>query len=318
MSMSSKSCWIVVEDGLTGTENQCVGVAEALGVSYEIKHINYSDPWIALPQCLRPDYSRIYSPQFDAPYPDLVIAGGRKSTSASCYIKDKSKGSTFTVQLMDPYINPENFDLVAVPQHDKLRGDNVIVTLGAPNLITEEQLNKARLSFAHIFESMPTPRIAVAIGGRSGTYTLKDKRLKKIIEKLKSLPGSLMITTSRRTGEENTQLLKDALDNDENYFWNGQSPNPYLGMLAWANHILVTEDSVSMICEAATTGKPVQTIQMDKGLQVSLGDTKFLRFHNYIRKKGIAKPFTGNLEHWTYEPLNDAQKVADAIENAMK
>jgi hypothetical protein len=83
-------------------------------------------------------------------------------------------------------------------------------------------------------------------------------------------------------------------------------------MLGFADHILVTEDSVSMVSEAISTGKPVQIAPL------SGGSRKFTAFHQNLREKGCTRPFTGALEAWSYMAPNDTMRVADEIRRRMK
>lgn len=302
--------WIITE-GIAGTENQCIGVTEALGIFPKILRISLSQPWNALSPWIGFEQNFTFSPKLEPPWPDLLIASGRKSITACRYIQKMSLGKTYVVYLQDPRINPKEFDLVAVPEHDPTRAQNVIVTTAAPNRISESQLKKARENFAPLFEPLPSPRIALLIGGKSKAYTMPHSFTEDLKAQILPVNGSFMVTASRRTGEENTKALKAALQGKNHYFWDGTGDNPYFGMLAWADFIAVTQDSVSMISEAATTGKPVYTLPMNGGSK------RFDRFHKNMEEKGIIKPFTGNLEKWGYNPLNDAEIVADAIKERL-
>ncbi len=300
-----KTCWIVTE-GIAGTENQCLGVAEALGITAEVKRISLKQPWKALSPFLKLEQSWSFSPALSAPWPDLLIASGRKSIAASRYIKKMSDGKTFTVQIQDPRIDPDNFDLVVVPKHDPTRGGNVLVTTAAPNRITPEKLDTATKQFAQ-FEKFGLPRIAVLIGGTSKAYTMTPEITRRLAKQLKSVEGTLMITASRRTGAENEKILQDALKDSGHYIWDGSGENPYFGFLAWADIILVTADSASMLSEACTTGKPVYMIPLDGG------HPRIDKLHENLRQSGCLRNFNGTLEDWTYEPLNDAGMIAEEI-----
>lgn len=297
---------------MIGTENQCLGVCDALGIVPDIKRISLRQPWKTLTPWLGFEQSFTFTKPLIGPWPDLVIASGRKAVAASRYIKKKSGGKTFTVQIQDPKCAASNFDLVAVPYHDHMRGDNVIVTDGAPNRITFEKLERAKEKFSNLFAPLPAPRIAVLIGGNSRTHKMTPSIMQNLVAQLKGLNGSLMITASRRTGEDNLRILQEGLKDTGAFIWDGVGKNPYHGMLAWADHILVTSDSVSMISDAGTTGKPVHIIPLE-------GSSKrFNKFHTHMEEIGVTKLFTGNLETWDYEPIFDANKIAIAIKEAMQ
>lgn len=310
MTSNSLICWIVTE-GLKGTENQCLGVAEALGVEPVVKQISLKQPWKLLSPYIGFENNYIFNPGFEAPWPDLLITSGRKSIAVARYIKKASKGKTFTAHIQDPRVSPAQFDLVAVPEHDPTRGENVITTLGAPNRITEDKLDDAREAF-HQLKEVSKPRVAVLIGGNSKAHTMSTDAMEHLCAQLKSLDAGLMITASRRTGEENQATLKRKLSGSDAYIWNGEGKNPYFALLAWADYILVTEDSVSMTCDAATTGKPVYVIPMEGGAP------RLNAFHRNMKAVGITRVFDGNLERWDYEPLRDAQKIAQAIKSYMQ
>lgn len=303
------SCWIITE-GIAGTENQCIGVTNALGIEPDIKRITLNEPWKSLSPYLGLEQKWSFSPALTPPWPDLLITSGRKSIAAARYIKKMSHGKTILVHIQDPRYWSKGFDLVAVPEHDPLRGDNVIVTKGSPNKITPEGTNNAKADFLAL-ESLKSPRIAVLIGGTSKAYHMTRSITEKLVNDLshlnQSLNASLMITCSRRTGAENQSILETHLKNDTNYFWDGQGKNPYLAMLGHADYILVSADSASMISESCTTGKPVYMIDLEGGSK------RISAFHNNIMRHGALKPFNGRLEPFSYEPFNDAEMVAKEI-----
>lgn len=307
-------CWIITE-GMAGTENQCIGVAEALGVMPVIKRIALRQPWALLSPFIGLEQSWTFKGDaLKAPWPDLVISSGRKSIAAARYIKKKSGGKTFIVQLQDPRVKPREFNLVAVPAHDKLRGDNVIVTQGTPNRITPQRLDQGRDDFSEMLRGVRNPRVAVLIGGNSKAYTLTAENMRALAAQLKELDRlgfGLMVTASRRTGDDNLALLRHALKDTKAFLWDGQGPNPYFGLLGWADFILVTADSASMMSEAATTGKPVYIIPLEGG------SAKFDRLHGGLLERNIIRPFNGNLQPYIYEPLHDAALIAREIERKM-
>lgn len=308
------SCWVVTE-GMAGTENQCLGVAEAMGLMPVVKRIGLRQPWKTLSPFIGGEQGWTFTGDaLKAPWPDLVISSGRKSIAAARYIRKKSGGKSFIVQIQDPRVKADIFDLVAVPAHDKMRGPQVIVTAATPNRITPQRLNDGRQDFAHILRAVPNPRVAVLIGGNSKAYTFTPENMRKLAAQLTELDRlgyGLMITASRRTGDENMAILREALKNTKAYLWDGRGDNPYFGLLGWADYILVTADSASMISEAATTGKPVYVIPLEGG------SAKFDRLHGTLLEKNVIRPFTGQLQPYIYEPLQDAALIAGKIREKM-
>lgn len=309
--ISELTCWVVSE-GMAGTENQCIGVAEALGMTPEIKRIKLRQPWKSLSPWLGVEQENSFLPPLRGPWPDLVIASGRKAIAAARFIKKQSRGKAFTVYLQDPRISPSNFDLVAVPFHDKARGPNVIVTDGAPNRITPAKLDAARDQFAEEFSGLAKPKLGILIGGNSKTHTMTKAMITKLASDLHALSAEydMMITASRRTPEEFQKMLRAALPGV--YFWDGRGDNPYFGILAYADVLLVTEDSASMLSDAGTTGKPVYKIALQGG------SPRFDKLYGHLQEIGAVRPFDGEIARWSYPPLNDSGKVAAAIAKALE
>jgi mitochondrial fission protein ELM1 len=71
--------------------------------------------------------------------------------------------------------------------------------------------------------------------------------------------------------------------------------------------LLVTADSVSMVSEAAATGKPVHVVELASNRWG--GDAKFVRFHAMMREAGITRPFAGRIESWSYPPRDDTARA---------
>ncbi len=309
MSEYLKSCWVVTE-GIAGTENQCLGLAEALGFAPVIKRVSLRFPWKQLSPwlCWGHQFALARdSDKIDPPWPDLVIASGRKSIGIALDIKKRSGGETAIVQVQDPRISPSHFDLVIVPEHDRMRGDNVIVTAGSLHRVTLDKIAKEQKRFESAFSSLPQPRVAVLVGGNSKSHQMTEDDARRLAAQLKLLPASLMVTISRRTDAGNAQILREVLIGPNMFFWDGQGDNPYFAMLGFADYIVVTEDSVSMASEAISTGKPVYIARL------SGGSDKFMRFHAHLHEKGYARPFEGKLERWAYDPPDDMTRAVAEI-----
>lgn len=313
-NISNLTCWVIGE-GLAGTENQCLGVADALGVKPVIKHLTLREPWKTLSPTLGFEQWWSFDPLLMPPWPDLVLAAGRKAIAPARYIRKVSGGQSFVVFFQNPRCDLSHFDLVTAPAHDGLEGENVLSTLGAPNRITQRALERELDHFPQLQE-LARPRVAVLIGGNSKTHRFTDDIAKGLIHALKRIKGSLMITTSRRTPEKLTALLRQSVPHE--HFWGGDKdgPNPYKAYLAAADIIIATNDSVSMLSDAASTGKPVYLIALEGS------SPKFERFYEGFENHGITRDLSsvtsGKLESWSYEPLNDVQKIATLIKEKLK
>lgn len=330
MADTDATCWIL-SDGRRGMENQCLGLAERVAAEITKDNIRLNivtkrlaprAPWKWLPESV---FGRPWpfafaalgrdSDSLVAPLPDLIIACGRKTVAYSAAIKRRSGGKTFTVQTQDPRLDARFFDLVVPPEHDNLEGANVLSILGSPNRITPEILADGVNQVAGLFDALPEKKVAVLIGGSSRHYTLDREIVETLVGQLQGLVDAgygLMITTSRRTGEAEENLLRSTLQGPSIHIWNGSEPNPYFAMLELASHILVTEESTNMVTEAAATGKPVYILPL-KG-----HSPKFERFHRAMAAKGITRAFDGALDTWDYPPLDETTRAAKAIAGLMK
>jgi len=321
LGKSQVTCWVVT-DGKVGMENQCLGLAEALGLSPVVKRIRLRTPWRQLTPFLRHGLRWAFSGNGDPiepPWPDLLIATGRHSVAASLFVRRSTMKNgasrTFVVQLQNPVIDPSRFDLVVIPRHDNLTGPNVMTTKGALHRISSEMLAKETAKLLPLVSHLPRPYIAVLIGGTNAVYSLTPREMKPLIMQLNALTketgGSLLVTPSRRTGDDNLAILTAGLRDVPSYVWDGKGYNPYYGMLGLADTFIVTPDSVNMVSEACTTGKPVHVVDIPGG------SDKFRRFHQALRDDGLTRPFIGKLEQWTYQPLNDVELVAERVRQMM-
>ncbi|MCE9522365.1 MAG: mitochondrial fission ELM1 family protein [Alphaproteobacteria bacterium] len=297
--------------------NQARGLAEALGLPVEIKTVRPRAPWTYLPVTLWPKPFAALgadSARFVAPWPKTAIGCGWRSIPFMLAIKRASEGRTFTIQLQHPRIDPKHFDLVVPPEHDGLAGANVVSMLGSPNGVTRAKLEDAKARWASTFATLAKPRVAVLIGGASKSYRFDEADALRLATQLKDLAAQgfgVMATTSRRTGDAQTRIIRDTLAATSAFVWDGEGENPYFGLLALADVILVTAESTNMVVEAAATGKPVYIVVIPGG------DAKFERLHASLRERGIARTFTGKIEHWTYEPLHETERVARLIRHKL-
>lgn len=311
------SCWVVTE-GYAGLENQALGMAEALGLAPIRKIVAARQPWRSLPPALwlnRLGLSALSGDALAPPWPDVVVSCGGQAALAAASIRRASEGRVFTVHVQKPPLPARTFDVLVVPKHDGLVGPNVIVTDGAVHRVTRAKLAEAAARFAPAFAHLPTPRVAVLIGGSNNRYRLTAARMRDLAGQLEALAkggAGLMITPSRRTEPEAARILAQTLRGHTAHIWDGAAgaaggDNPYFGLLGLADAILVTRDSVSMVSEAAFTGKPVHVIDLD-------GTSRRIeQFHAHMEARGYTRRFQGTLERWSYTPPDDTGMAAARI-----
>ncbi len=306
--------------GSAGMQSQVRGVGELLAQktnsTLRMKTFKRTAPWCWLPGYVT--YRALSQMTEDsdpaiAPWPDVIISSGRRAAPFSIAIKKISPARCTTIHLQDPRIAPSFFDLVVAQEHDNLHGTNVISTFTALHSITEKKLKAAAEQFAHL-GSMLAPRVAVLIGGATHHYTPGNGAMQQVLAQLEaalSAGKSLMITTSRRTLPAHVRMLEErvaAWPKERVYLYNGQGENPYFGLLAHADAILVTDDSVNMMSEVLCTGKPLHVLfwYRHRG-------TKPARFARTLIERGIAHPFDGHFPAFSYLPIDEKKDVVNAI-----
>jgi len=303
----------VLHDGKAGMASQSLGLAEATGFRFIEKSLTVRAPWAYLPpQLWLAPLAAVGNAgvPLRPPWPDLVIGCGRNTAAPALAIRRAGQGGTVAAQIQDPGIGRGAFDLMVVPEHDRLRGARVITSKGALNRVTVEKLAAARERHPEL-AALPRPILGVLIGGANRAYRLGLDRLGQIADSIvasvTASGGSVVLTPSRRTGEAGLALLRERLRGLSATIWDMTGDNPYYAYLAVADAFLVTADSVSMVSEAAATGKPVHVIDLDGG------DDKFARFHRTMQEAGITRPFSGRVESWTYQPLDDTARAGAAL-----
>lgn len=309
--------WLLIDDR-AGNKSQVLGVARALGLPFEIKNIEYTAA-AALPNyMLMSSFSMVTSQSrvnLAAPWPDVVIAAGRRTAPVARRIKELSGGKAFLVQIMHPgSAGEDEFSLIAVPRHDGMGpADNRFTMTGAPHGVTAQSLAEADQAWRGKFDHLPKPHVALIVGGDTKRKKFTPDMARDLGERAAKLAndvgGSLLVTTSRRSTPEATTALINAIgDTPANIFqWGDDGENPYMGYLAQADHIIVTGDSVSMCSEACAKGCPVYIFAPKK-----LTAHKHAKLHKDLYAKGLARPLeeADNLEAWTHEPLNAANEIA--------
>ncbi|GBF27529.1 hypothetical protein MnTg02_02583 [bacterium MnTg02] len=320
MELTRRTAWIIT-DGKAGMNAQCIGVAEALALDYDLKQVRPTGLRRILSPWIQPSpRERIGRPasQFAPPWPDIAIATGRLAIPYLRAIRKSAGQQTFTIILQDPKTGPRTADLIWVPAHDRLQGENVITTMTSPHAFTPARLKSLRQSPPAELAALPRPLIAVLIGGSNTVYKFSGEaiaRFAKAIRSMAEMEVSFMITASRRTPQKLINAIDQATRSRPRILWNEEGDNPYPHFLAQADILVVTADSVNMTSEACATGRPVYVFEPDGG------SAKFDRFHEALRRYGATRrlPDTlSDIEYWDYSPLDSASEIAKAVEQHRK
>ncbi len=301
--------------GRAGHHSHCFSVGRALGVEPLAKRVRACGPFSALapygPLDPRDAPSRPGSP-IAPPFPDIVFASGRRTVPYVRRLRAASRGRTFTVFLEDPRVGAGLADIVWVPAHDRLRGGNVVVTATSPHGLVPAVLAAARERPDPRVAALRAPRAALLLGGDSRRFRFTDKDrlgLARLAAALLAQGFGVLATPSRRTDARTLAAVRDALvaAPERAFLWEGAGDNPYRSMLALADAIVVTADSVSMVSEALATSAPVYVYEPTGG------DAKTRRFLDGLIAQGALRRWDGRIEMGFRTPLDATPAIAAEI-----
>lgn len=304
-------CLVVADAGKAGTRNQATGLAGRLGLPVQLVEARLKPPYRWLPDAWLPP--RLDVADLDGPVPTaaprLVVSAGRHAAPISRALKKMFGAATLTVHVMDPRQTTTRFDLVVPPAHDRTRGPNVAPTLGALNGIDPAALAQAAAAWSDPLLSLPKPVVLVAVGGPTKGATFGPQVLLKLqaaIDAVAAAGGTPLVTPSRRTPPAFAPILRSTALTRGGRWWDGTGANPYAAWLGAAEAVIATGDSVSMLSEAATAGKPVYVLDVG-------GRVKFRRFIAAMVAEGYVKPFTGEVVPFAVKRLAETERIAALI-----
>jgi len=258
-----------LSDGRPGNARQAEALAEALapGRAKSI-HLAPRAPWRWASPYRLPGSAFAFGAEFaDALNhpPALAIGCGRQAALATRLLH---LAGSRAVQILDPRTARADWDVLIIPAHDDVRGGNVIIANGSLNPVDDAWLAAARVEFSWI-KRVPDPRLGVLVGGDSRHGTLPavtGEVLANLIHHWHGTTGgSVLATTSRRTPAALAERLAQQFRRVPGLCWtgSGDGANPYPGILAFAERIVCTADSVNLLSEACATRVPVHVIGMD-------------------------------------------------------
>ncbi len=241
-------CWVLTT-GEAGMRSQALGLAEAVGLPIEEKRIVVRRPWALLPGGLLPMPISALDPSGDAlapPWPRLVVGCGRRSIGPALAVKRASGGRTLAAYVQNPELARGKFDLVAAMPHDRVSGSNVVAVPMALHRVTPERLAAAQEKWRGHFCS-GGPLLGVLIGGDNGSYRLSDAVVARLIRILRTANAAhgmrAAVTPSRRTGDAAKWTIGEALASEPlGTLWDETGENPYYGILAHADRLIVTAE----------------------------------------------------------------------------
>ncbi len=312
MNSDGHATW-VLHDGHAGNRRQAVALADALGLAWRECVLQPRLParWFA-PRRLAgaaASFGSDFAIALHARTPTLVIGCGRQAALATRFAHDAGAQA---VQILDPRISTHHWDLVIAPEHDGLAGDNVITLAGSLHPVDAKWLQRARDQFPAL-GLLPGPRTAVLLGGPTRAVRFDRSAFEVMMTKLEYWlareGGSLLICGSRRTPPEVRALTRERYSAGPGIVWMDATDgeNPYPGVLAWADRIVVSPDSVNMISEACATSVPVYVAEPGRATGRVRGFLDDLLRRSRVRaQEHEPKAFMG-------EPLIEAARVTSVV-----
>jgi len=305
---------ILLTEGMHGMISQVEGLAKALDLDFIHEKIELNNFWELIPPKITPIQKFVFKNNIQNNF-DVVISCGRKSVIPSIYLKKKFKDKIINIHIQDPKVSFDNFDFIVAPEHDDLKGKNVLTTKGAIHYLRNSELNEN--------ENYLKPKInkekliTFIVGGPNKYYDYNDKTIDEIFLKIKdnfiNKDYQLIFIPSMRTPQ-------NVINKAKNYFSENQiiitnvDKKAYLSSLKLANHIVVTCDSTSMISEAAMTGKPIYVAQMP----AIKNNKRFKKFFELFKSLNIIKDLENSVDEWNYEKLNETDKISSYIKEVLK
>lgn len=328
------SIW-VISDGTPGMRLQAIALGEALQAIKDpkarIKDIIIKPPWLLrhLPRLakilplawLRARIEPTLSVKFDLIFPPtIVITCGRRMAGLSIAMQRLGKnGATDTqvskrirtIHIQDPRLSPNHFDVLIVPRHDRARGPNVITSTASLNRLNNNNIKEAARELDSKWTRLPTPRVAVLLGGNNRRYNISISMVNEMAERLRKFASttgtSLALIPSQRTPKELLDSFTKALEQIPHAVVDTKDKNPYPGILEIVEATIVTSDSVNLTSEAAITGKPVLIAKW----QDETG--RIGTFHNSMSKAGHTMQLDNSIPKRAFTPLYEMPKILSQV-----
>ena len=306
---------LLLTQGMHGMVSQVEGLAKALGLSYKHQKIELKSFWNLIPPKISPISENLVKNKFVCDC-KIIISCGRKSVIPSIALKKRLGNQIFNIHIQDPKVSFEHFDLIVSPEHDRLRGENIINTTGAIHYLTKKEIND-NSKYLGIEKDKRKELVAFIIGGPNKYYNYSEKQIHELFNKVKTLftpdKFKIIVIPSYRTPKNILKIAFNTFSINHHVVKNIDK-KAYLSALAISNYIVVTCDSTSMISEAAMTGKPVY-IAMMKSFKPT---GRFKKFYSQLKDLGITRELEDRVESWSYNSLNEVNRIAPIVKAKMK
>ena len=302
---------ILLTQGMHGMISQVEGLAKALDIDFTHHTVELNNFWKMIPPKLTPISQIVYRKVNQSDF-DVIISCGRKSVIPSIHLKNSLKKKVISIHIQDPKVNFNNFDFIVAPEHDSIKGLNVINTKGAIHYLTNDEIIKNK-DYLNLFIKKDQRKVCTLIlGGPTKYYDYSFKNIKNIFlllnNFLKKNDFQLVVIPSMRTPKNSIVYAKEYFGKNHTIIDNIDK-KAYLSALSISQSIVVTCDSSSMISEAALTGKPIYVAN----ILPRKNDKRFQKFRKLFRELNIIRNLGEEEENWNYQKLDETNRVAKII-----
>ena len=310
----SKLKGLLLTEGMHGMISQVEGLARGLDLDFIHEKIELNNFWKRIPPKITPVQSFTFKNNIKENF-DIVISCGRKSIIPSLFLKKKLGKKIINIHIQDPKVSLDNFDFVVVPEHDGINGKNVLTSKGAIHYIRNEDLNQNinYLKSQIIKEKLVT----LVVGGPNKYYDYHETTIKEIFSKVRenfiNNGFQLIFIPSMRTPKKIIDLAKNYFEKNH-IIITEVDKKAYLSSLKLTDYIVITCDSTSMISESAITGKPIYVAQMTPIKK----NERFMKFFDLFKSLNIIRDLDNTIEHWSYEKLNETDRISSYIKDKIK
>ena len=194
---------LLLTQGMHGMVSQVEGLAKALGLSYKHQKIELKSFWNLIPPKISPISENLVKNKFVCDC-KIIISCGRKSVIPSIALKKRLGNQIFNIHIQDPKVSFEHFDLIVSPEHDRLKGENIINTTGAIHYLTKKEIND-NSKYLGIEKDKRKELVAFIIGGPNKYYNYSEKQIHELFNKVKTLftpdKFKIIVIPSYRTPE---------------------------------------------------------------------------------------------------------------------
>ena len=302
---------ILLTEGMHGMISQVEGLAKALDIYFTHHTVELNNFWKIIPPKLTPISQSVYKKISQSDF-DIIISCGRKSVIPSIHLKKNSKKKVLNIHIQDPKVNYNNFDFIVAPEHDSIKGQNIITTKGAIHYLTDHEIIENKDYLNSFIKKDQRKICSLILGGPTKYYDYSLKNMKNIFsilnDLLKKNNFQLIVIPSMRTPKNLIAYAKEYFGENHTIIDNIDK-KAYLSALSISQNIVVTCDSSSMISEAALTGKPIYVANISP----KKNDKRFRKFRNLFRELNITRNLGELGENWNYQKLDETNRVAKII-----